>query len=223
MERKIEELIERFLEGELSPTEEANLASLLQKGEHREDLRTHGEVVRILKEMERLCPSPSFTSEVMARLPQRKAVAERLWELLWAPRTLQWNFASALILLIAVFSVLFVGLRGPEAPPSSGQVAWVRFVLHAPTARQVALAGDFNGWRTDAVLLADLNGDGIYSVMVPLSPGLYRYMFVVDGERWVTDPAAEAYRDDGFGHRNAVIRVDDPPQSDGRRHGYGAV
>jgi hypothetical protein len=32
-------------------------------------------------------------------------------------------------------------------------------------------------------------------------------MFVVDGKAWVTDPKAETYRDDGFGNKNAVMRV----------------
>lgn len=223
MEREIEELIERFLEGELSPAEEAKLTSLLQEGEHRESLRIHGEVVRILKEMERVSPPLSFTEEVMARLPERKTLAGRLWELIWTPRTLQWNFASAVALLLVGFSILSFGLRRPATPPNPDEVAWVRFILHAPTARQVALAGDFNGWRADEVFLADLNGDGTYSAMIPLQPGRYRYMFVVDGEQWVTDPGAEAYRDDGFGHRNAVIRVEEVRQVDGRRQGYGAV
>jgi hypothetical protein len=32
-------------------------------------------------------------------------------------------------------------------------------------------------------------------------------MFVVDGTAWVTDPDAESFQDDGFGNRNAVVRV----------------
>jgi len=32
-------------------------------------------------------------------------------------------------------------------------------------------------------------------------------MFLVDGERWETDPRAERYIDDGFGMRNALVNV----------------
>jgi hypothetical protein len=32
-------------------------------------------------------------------------------------------------------------------------------------------------------------------------------MFLVDGQRWETDPRAERYVDDGFGMRNALINV----------------
>jgi len=32
-------------------------------------------------------------------------------------------------------------------------------------------------------------------------------MFVVDGARWVADPAALAFEDDGFGGRNSLLIV----------------
>jgi len=42
---------------------------------------------------------------------------------------------------------------------------------------------------------------------VPLPPGNYEYVFVVDGERWVADPRAARYRPDGFGNNNAMLTV----------------
>jgi 1,4-alpha-glucan branching enzyme len=48
---------------------------------------------------------------------------------------------------------------------------------------------------------------GVWTVDIPLRPGVYSYMFVVDGTAWVTDPDAESFQDDGFGNRNAVVRV----------------
>jgi hypothetical protein len=41
---------------------------------------------------------------------------------------------------------------------------------------------------------------------VTLPPGMYEYMFVVDG-KWITDPAADERRDDGFGRQNALLRI----------------
>jgi 1,4-alpha-glucan branching enzyme len=49
--------------------------------------------------------------------------------------------------------------------------------------------------------------NGVWTVSIPLKPGEHSYMFVVDGKAWVTDPKAETYRDDGFGNKNAVMRV----------------
>ena len=83
----------------------------------------------------------------------------------------------------------------------------VRFVFVEPTAFRVALAGDFNGWSTEARPLAMSGANGVWSVTVPLAPGRYEYAFVVDGERWVADPFARRVSDE-FGGESSVIRLD---------------
>ncbi|MGH7480748.1 MAG: isoamylase early set domain-containing protein, partial [Longimicrobiales bacterium] len=95
------------------------------------------------------------------------------------------------------------------APAASGDV-YVQFMLEARDVRSVALAGDFTTW-TPAVELQDPDGDGVWSGRVRLEPGVHQYMFVIDGTRWVTDPNAGRYVDDGFGNRNAVVVI--PPVS----------
>jgi len=50
-------------------------------------------------------------------------------------------------------------------------------------------------------------------VTIPLKPGRYEYMFVVDGQQWIPDPFAAEQTDDGFGSRNAVLEVR-PPVND---------
>jgi len=89
------------------------------------------------------------------------------------------------------------------------------FRFKAPTATTVSLAGDFNGWQPDEILLADVTGRGHFAVTLSLKPGRYAYMFVVDGATWMTDPRAEAYRDDGFGNKNALVNVEVPTVADG--------
>lgn len=87
-------------------------------------------------------------------------------------------------------------------------VVYVQFVYAAADANSVRVAGDFNGWRTDdRGSLSDADGDGVWTGMIAVEPGLHKYMFVVDGEEWVTDPRAERYVDDGFGMQNALIAV----------------
>ena len=85
----------------------------------------------------------------------------------------------------------------------------VEFSLEAPGATTVAVAGDFSGWESDFVL-EDADGDGTWTGRVPITPGLHKYMFVIDGTDWVTDPGAQRYSDDGFGNRNAVLAVSPP-------------
>ncbi len=86
------------------------------------------------------------------------------------------------------------------------EAVYVQFVLRAPDATSVAVAGDFNEWVPE-IALNDLDGDGIWSGRVRLGPGVHKYMFVIDGTRWITDPYAERYAEDGYGNRNAVIAI----------------
>ncbi|MHB9155575.1 MAG: isoamylase early set domain-containing protein [Endomicrobiales bacterium] len=81
----------------------------------------------------------------------------------------------------------------------------VTFKISYENARTIALAGDFNGWKSDEVLLVK-KGD-VWEATVRLKPRRYQYMFVVDGEKFVPDPEAQLYVDDGFGQKNSVIDI----------------
>ncbi len=85
-------------------------------------------------------------------------------------------------------------------------VVYVQFVLEAPGANSVAVAGDFSEWEPEYTL-EDVDGDGVWTGRVPVRPGVHSYMFLIDGTEWQTDPRAERYSDDGFGNRNAVLAV----------------
>lgn len=82
----------------------------------------------------------------------------------------------------------------------------VRLVLHAPDAERVTVAGTFNGWDPSSTPLIE-GPDGLFYVIVPLPPGRYEYLFVVDGERWLLDPTAPLTQPDAFGARNAILEV----------------
>ena len=173
-----------------------------------------GAVERLAREG-RMQPPLAFTASVMRRLPApAEKPAGRLKRLLFGGRVLRWNRAAALglVLLTAVTTVLMMrqltdigrGPTGPSLAPG-GQTVLVRLLFAAPDARSVAVAGNFNQWRTDSHAM--VRKDGMWSITLPLQPGVYTYMFIVNNEQWVSDPRAETYRDDGFGHQNAVMRV----------------
>jgi len=82
----------------------------------------------------------------------------------------------------------------------------VQFVLVAPSAKSVALVGDFNDWDAATTPLVR-SAAGVWSGTVTLAPGRHLYAFVVDGTRWVADPAAPQALGDDFGTPNSVITV----------------
>ena len=72
-------------------------------------------------------------------------------------------------------------------------------------AKSVFIAGDFNNWSekdTEAYFV----DDGIWEAVLELTPGIYEYKFITDGN-WIVDPNAFAYVDDGFGGKNGVFEV----------------
>jgi len=60
----------------------------------------------------------------------------------------------------------------------------VRLIFDDPSARQVAVVGDFNGWRGDATRMQRDDRTGRWAVTLALHDGEHRYAIVVDNTRW---------------------------------------
>ena len=82
-------------------------------------------------------------------------------------------------------------------PPPAEVDGGIIFRYHAPSTRQVTLAGSFNSWggtlggRYDPSIdrMSDTDGDGTWIIVLPLPPGRYQYKYVIDGGlRWEQDP-----------------------------------
>ena len=77
--------------------------------------------------------------------------------------------------------------------------------LLAPEAREVKVAGNFNGWRPEATPLKNIGG-GEWVVRLSLRSGQYEYRFVVDG-CWSEDPRATQRAANPYGGFNSVLLV----------------
>ena len=110
--------------------------------------------------------------------------------------------AGAALLIAAGFLAWFWGFRpGKEEVP-------VRFELIAPEARSVNLVGDFNGWDPHQLAMKDVTGEGDWQITVRLKKGrVYTYNFLMDGQRWITDPGSLRQVDDGFGGASSVLEL----------------
>ncbi|HJQ65477.1 MAG TPA: isoamylase early set domain-containing protein [Gemmatimonadales bacterium] len=158
--------------------------------------------------------SPVLESRVMAAVRSRAAAPGwRAWRWLVAPSVPPWAVGALVAAgLLIYFLIPGGGDNGSGAAvPAATAIAppesvYVKFVLYAPTAHQVALAGTFNRWEPAATPLARVEGEGVWTVTIALPVGQHQYAFVVDGRRWVVDPAAPAV-DDGFGRRNSIMSV----------------
>jgi len=91
--------------------------------------------------------------------------------------------------------------------PQSGATVWIRFLYTNSEADSVAVAGDFSQWDPIPLSPRTVNGETVWTGLVPVSRGEHEYQFVINGERWVTDPLAPVKRSDGFGAKNAVLEL----------------
>jgi hypothetical protein len=205
-----ERRLRRWLDRELCDADaDAFLASLT--GAEREEARALAALASAAADLPRAAPSDDFASRAMARVRARRPPRRSVFTWLRAPALSPlMALAGALAIAAGAFGLAewrsgtVLERAAPAGSPRAALDVVARLAYRAPLAREVAVAGDFNGWRPATARMRRGQG-GVWTVELPLAPGRrYEYMFVVDGH-WVTDPTAPASVDDGFGGRNAVL------------------
>ena len=116
-------------------------------------------------------------------------------------------------ILVLVGGALISRAFGPtgeiasRAPAPGADRPVVRFQLEAPGAAGVTLVGDFNDWDPAATPMRRDSHQDTWSVSLPVTRGRHVYGFLVDGRRWMPDPAAPLAPEDGFGTASSVVVV----------------
>jgi Glycogen recognition site of AMP-activated protein kinase len=218
-------LVQRFLDQDLTPEERvAFLQTVDADPALRRSWLNLEMVIAEAARLPRIQPSAQFFSRLKAQIaPPQPSLWDRLLASITVPRTLEWNLAGAMaaacIALVAVVGLIqLTPERVVEVPVAAAPAqvmpasmnqepkVFVRLVLMQPDARSVSVAGDFNGWNPDQTKLERSEG-GVWTATIPLKPGRYQYMFVIDGKQWIADPLATEDAIDGFGSQNAVLDV----------------
>src|SRR5262245_5870592 len=154
---------------------------------------------------------PTLDARVMVRVARSSRGLDWLargWEWLRRPRNVSITPLTAFAATAALAGLaVWVGVR-PVSPAATrpGDTTVVEFVLVAPHAASVSLVGDFNDWDAATTPMRPVRNGAIWSVTVPLPAGRHRYAFLVDGSRWLADPAAPRAPDD-FGAPSSVVTV----------------
>jgi hypothetical protein len=196
--------LHQLLDGELPRT----AASETELNEVAQTEAAIGAVLRALPTQ----PLPDLAAKVLQRIQgitpvpppaPRFDYARRMARWFWSgrPVTLSWRpvYAFGLALMVLVPAVLW-----DAQPTGAPQQVLVQFRLDAPQATGVALAGNFSDWQPKYQLTR--TAGGVWTVTIPLEPGVHKYSFVVDGDDWQADPLAPSVSD-GFGGQNSQIAV----------------
>jgi 1,4-alpha-glucan branching enzyme len=80
----------------------------------------------------------------------------------------------------------------------------VVFTIEAPAAERVELAGDFNDWTPEGCE-KEVTGR-LWTKLVRLAPGRYRYRYIIDGE-WHSDPYSPEVQPSPFGGDDSVLEL----------------
>jgi hypothetical protein len=218
-------LVQRFLDQDLTPEERVEFLQAVDADPTMRRRWLNLEmVVAEAAQLPRMTPSARFLSELKAKVaPNPLSWWEQLWATVTTPRTFEWNLAgaaaAACVAIVAVAGLMTVMpkqvVEVPVATVPAQTIAvgttqqptvFVRLVLLQPGAQSVSVAGDFNGWDPAQTKLERSDG-GVWTATIPLKPGRYQYMFVIDGKQWIADPLAAEEATDGFGAQNAVLDV----------------
>jgi chromosome partitioning protein len=82
----------------------------------------------------------------------------------------------------------------------------VVFALEAPEAQEVRVTGEFSNWSREGEPLRQDASDGLWKVVLDITPGEYEYRFIVDGV-WIRDPNNKDYIRNEFGQENSLLIV----------------
>jgi len=234
--KKIKNLLQLYIDDALAFGEKQLVEEHLEECYAcRAELKSLSAMVRLVKSLPEVSTPPTFTENLMAKISREEIQIQSTWMdrlkkqvtipglsfpsiSLSFPRKRESIFSfpiagAAAITAIFVFLAFtflfnFSGLPGqPNQNESVAHQVEVTFTISGINANQIAVAGDFNSWNTSANQLEDPDGDGIWTGKMQLKPGRYEYMLVVDEGKWVTDPNAKVYANDGFGGKNAVLFI----------------
>ena len=115
------------------------------------------------------------------------------------------------VVLLCASSVVAESDGGIGVVDLGGNQYRVEFVV-APGAgtRSVHVAGTFNSWNPNANALEGPDESGFFRTALVLPKGRHEYKFVIDGERWVSDPT-NPKRSGGYG--NSVLYLGTEPDA----------
>jgi len=189
------ERVNRYLDGELEPTEKTAFEDRLGEETflsiYTDEMRALEETAAALE----VFKAPEIDPAHRVRWPFRN-VRHRTGPFL----------AGAAVAAVCILVAMGMGVRFFESPAAVIPTEAFRMVYYAPDADSVSVLGDFNGWSRE-IPFKPKGEEGYWLAEVQVKPGEYRYILIVDGKERPGDPLADYFIDDDFGSKNSVVRI----------------
>lgn len=98
------------------------------------------------------------------------------------------------------------GHSAPATESTSPAPKEVSFNVAAPAAKDIYLVGDFNHWKINEESRLSRLDDGRWEKKLGLTPGRYKYKYIIDGE-WTLDAQNNEREQNSFGTFDSVINL----------------
>jgi 1,4-alpha-glucan branching enzyme len=98
-------------------------------------------------------------------------------------------------------------MKPQNSPFVNNEKNCIEFYIQNDCAEQISLAGSFNHWAQD-VLLMEPAINGLWKIEIPLlKQGKYSYKFFIDGKIWMEDVENPYREPDGFNGFNSLLFI----------------
>jgi serine protease AprX len=98
-------------------------------------------------------------------------------------------------------------MKPEDSPYINSNQKTIQFYVQHDCASQISLAGSFNHWAQD-VLLLEPGKNGLWKIEIPMLPaGKYKYKFFVDDKEWLEDVNNPYREPDGFSGFNSILTI----------------
>ncbi|MEP7165905.1 MAG: hypothetical protein ABI741_14480 [Ferruginibacter sp.] len=99
-------------------------------------------------------------------------------------------------------------MKPVNSPHINPRKKTIEFYIRNNCAQQISLAGSFNHWAQD-VLLMEPGKNGVWKIEIPLLPaGKYQYKFFLDDKMWMEDIDNPYREPDGLSGFNSVLLIE---------------
>ena len=99
-------------------------------------------------------------------------------------------------------------IQPEKSPQVNQQQKTIGFYVQHDCASQISLAGSFNHWEQD-VLLLEPGRNGLWKIEIPMLPaGKYHYKFFVNERAWIEDVNNPWREPDGFSGFNSILMIE---------------
>jgi serine protease AprX len=84
----------------------------------------------------------------------------------------------------------------------------IEFYIQNPCASHIVLAGSFNNWSQDTLLM-EPSENGLWKIEIPMLPkGIYEYKFFIDEKVWMEDIDNPYRQPDGLNGFNSLLMIE---------------